>query len=286
MTATHQSRPRTIRNLIIFTIVVLASGWLGYALDRALNSPPEERLGLLLWLVLPLLTALLLRTFGGDGWRDFGLRPNLRGNLRWYAVSLLIYPLVALVVLGIGALLGLVTAPDFSFSVLLALVAGGLAGAFIKNIFEEFAWRGYLAPKVSSLGLNAYVGYALVGLIWGCWHIPYWLFMLDRAQLAASTTQSLATFVPFAIINLIAASIVYGELRQRTNSVWPAVLMHAVGNALVDVLAVSSLIRILPGTDWLVSPAHQSVLTLIIFVVIGVGLHRARVNRPGAASPN
>lgn len=277
------TRSRTVRNLTIFAVVVLASGWLGYGLDRAMNNPPDQPLGMLLWLVLPLLTALLLRAFGGDGWHDFGLRPNLRGSLPWYAASLLIYPLSAAVVLALGGLLGLVSAPNFSFSLLLTVFAGGLIGSFFKNIFEEFAWRGYLAPKAHTLGLNAYVEHALVGLVWGAWHIPYLLFLLDRSIIAATTTQSLATFIPLAIANLVTASIVYGELRLLTNSVWPPLLLHTVGNALVDVLVVQGFVQLVPGSDWLVSPGHQSILTLIVFALIGVGLHRARVRRERAA---
>jgi len=157
-------RKRTARNLVIFTVVVLASGWLGYGLDRLMNNPPEQQLGLLLWLITPLITVLLLRAFAGDGWKDFGLRPALKRNAIWYVASLLIYPLVAVLVLAIGGILGLVTAPNFSLNLLLSVFAGGLIASFIKNIFEEFAWRGYLAPKVYSLGLNAYVGHAIVGL--------------------------------------------------------------------------------------------------------------------------
>lgn len=206
-----------------------------------------------------------LHTFAGDGWKDIGLRPSLKGNLIWYAVSLLIYPLVAVLILTLGGVLGLVTAPNFSLSLLLAVFAAGLIAAFIKNIFEEFAWRGYLAPKVYSLGLNAYLGHTIVGLVWGCWHIPYLLFMLDRTVIHATTTQSMASFIPLATANLIAASMVYGELRLLTNSIWAAILLHTIGNALVDVLIVQGFVSIVPGTDFLVSPGHQSLLTMSVF---------------------
>ncbi|MDQ3250655.1 MAG: CPBP family intramembrane metalloprotease [Chloroflexota bacterium] len=273
-------RKRTVRNLMIFSAVVLACGWLGVGLDRWMDNPPgQPGLGSLLWLIAPLLTALLLRAFAGDGWQDFGLRPALQGNAIWYAVSLLMYPLVAVLVLAIGGVLGLVTAPNFSFSLLLSVFTGGLIAAFVKNIFEEFAWRGYLAPKVYSLGLNAYVGHAIVGLGWGCWHIPYLLFLLDRTLIQATTTQSLATFIPLAIANLIAASIVYGEIRLLTDSVWPPLLLHTVGNALVDVLVVQGFVRIVPGTDFLVSPGHQSLLTMGVFALLGIGLHQLRIRK-------
>lgn len=244
-----------------------------------MNNPPGQSLGLLLWLILPLITALLLRTFAGDGWADFGLWPALQGNIRWYGVTLLIYPLAAGVVLAIGGLLGFVTAPTFSLSLLLAVFAGGLIPSFVKNIFEEFAWRGYLAPKVYALGLDGYLGHALVGLVWGCWHIPYLLFMLDRTVIQATTTQPMTTFIPMAILNLMTASIVYGEIRLLTHSVWPPVLLHTVGNALVDVLVVQGFFQIMPGTDFLVSPGHQSWLTMIVFALIGVGLHQLRLRQ-------
>lgn len=275
----NPERKRTVRNLLIFTVVVLTSGWLGYGLDRLMNNPPDQSFGLLLWLIAPLITALLLRAFAGDGWKDFGLWPSLQGNLVWYMTSLLIYPVVAVVVLAIGGGLGLVTAPNFSFGLLFSAFAGGLMPAFIKNIFEEFAWRGYLAPKVNSLGLNAYIGHTVVGMIWGCWHIPYLLFLLDRALIQATTTQTMLTFIPLGIVNLIAAAMVYGEIRLLTNSVWPPLILHTVGNALVDVLVVQGFVRLAPGSDWLVSPGHQSVLTMAVFAVMGIGLHQFRLRQ-------
>lgn len=285
MKSQNAEHKRTLRNLVVFTVMVLASGWLGYGLDRLMNNPPDQPLGMLLWLVLPLITALLLRAFAGDGWQDFGLRPAFKSNAIWYAASLLIYPLMTGVAVAIGGGLGLVTLPNFSLSLLLAVFAGGLISSFVKNIFEEFAWRGYLAPKVYSLGLNTYVGHMLVGLIWGAWHIPYLLFLLDPAALKAATTQSMATFIPLSIANLIAASIVYGEIRLLTSSVWPAVLLHTIGNAFVDALIVQGFVQLVPGTDLLVSPGHQSFLTLGLFALLGIGLHQFRIRRQPIVKP-
>lgn len=281
MTANPQNRgnKRTIRNLAIFAVVVLASGWLGYGLDRLMNNPPSQQLGLLLFLIAPLGTALLLRAFAGDGWKDFGLWPAFKGNGAWYAVSLLIYPLGAAFVLGIGGALGLVTFPNFSLGLLLPVFAMGLLPSFVKNIFEEFAWRGYLAPKINSLGLNDYAGYVIVGLIWSGWHIPYWLFYLGNVQIQASTAQDLATFVPAAMMGIITASIAYNEIRLLTNSVWPALLMHTVGNALIDVLVVQGFIKIATGMGFLVSPTHQSLLTMVFFLLAGIWLRRQRARK-------
>jgi membrane protease YdiL (CAAX protease family) len=279
MDSQHQNNKGMVRNLAIFAVVVLASGWLGYGLDRLMNSPPTQSLGMLLWLIAPLVTSLLLRAFAGDGWKDFGLRPAFKGNIIWYGVSLLIYPLVAVLVLTIGGLLGLVTFPNFSLSLLLSVFAMGLIPSFIKNIFEEFAWRGYLTPKIQSLALNAYVGHVIVGLIWGGWHIPYWLFVLGRPQIQASAGQDLAAFIPMAILNISVASIAYGEIRLLTHSVWPPVIMHTVGNALIDVLIARGLIHIAMGMEFLVSPLQSSLLTLVFFLLAGIWLHQRRVSK-------
>jgi membrane protease YdiL (CAAX protease family) len=145
----------------------------------------------------------------------------------------------------------------------------------IKNIFEEGAWRGYLAPKVYSLGLNDYVGHIIVGLIWGAWHLPYYLFFLDQAYLQEFTTLNLWIYIPLVMIVYIAWAIVFGEIRLLTNSVWPALLMHAVEDALLLQLFEASLIQIVPGTDWLISPMNGLVM-VFLFLALGIGLHQWR----------
>jgi hypothetical protein len=233
---------------------------------------------MLLWIITPLGATLLLRTFAGDGWRDFGIKPNLRGNGAWYLVAILVYPVLTAAVLLVGAALGFVMFPDFSsntLGLLLQAVGLGLLPQFIKNIFEEAPWRGYLAPKVYSLGLNDFVGHAIVGLVWGAWHIPYYLFFLDRAILSNFTTLDLAVYIPLAIGVMISWAVVYGEIRLLTNSFWPAVLMHMVEDAFLIQLFLGNHIRILPGTDWLVSPMN-GLLMCLFFIALGVGLHRLR----------
>ena len=107
MELSTQERRRTIRNLVIFTVVALGCGFVGFALDRL--SPPQDPmqgLGALIWLVSPLAANLILRLVGGDGWKDFGIRPNLRSGWMWYPVALLIAPLVTLAALLLGAVVG------------------------------------------------------------------------------------------------------------------------------------------------------------------------------------
>ena len=276
-----QGSKTTVRNLAIFTVLILASGWVGHGLDVLLRSPASESPGMLLWIVTPLVVTLLLRAFGGDGWKDFGIKPNFKENWAWYTVAILVFPVLTALVLLVGSGLGWIQFPNLSansLGVLLQAFALGLVPQFIKNILEEAPWRGHLAPKVYSLGLPDFAGHALVGLVWGAWHIPYYLFFLDRAVLSNFTTLDVAVYIPLAIGVMMSWAIVYGEIRLLTNSFWPAVVMHMVEDAFLVELFTGNHIQIQPGTDWLVSPMN-GLLMAFFFIALGVGLRQIRKRR-------
>jgi membrane protease YdiL (CAAX protease family) len=274
-----------MRNLIAFIVVALAAGWLGHGLDLLMGIGAGESLGMLLWLVAPAMAALLLRAFAGDGWGDAGFRLNLRGNVVWYVVALVIYPALGLSALAIGAALGRISAPGLS-----AGTAGPIAWAVasaalpqvLKNVFEEAAWRGYLAPRVYALGLTGYLGHTIVGLVWGLWHVPYYLFFLDRSILRDFTTLPPGAFIAQAIAVMVVWAVVYGEIWLLTRSIWPAVLMHSVEDAFLNQLVTQKHITtIAPGSDWLVSPVN-GLISAVLFMAAGVALHRHRTRRPRA----
>lgn len=271
-------KKKTIRNLTVFTIAVLSIGWIGHRLDVILENPSSGSLGMLLWIVAPLGSCLLLRGFAGDGWKDFGVKFNFKGNLFGYSFAILIFPVVATLTLLIGSFSGSVLFPDFSpgaLGVFLQVFVLGLLPAFFKDIFEEFAWRGYLTPKVHSLNVNDYVGHLIVGLIWALWHIPYYLFFLDRLILGDYTTLNLGAFIPLALVTIVSYSLVFGEIRLLTNSIWPVVLMHAIEDAFVNPLIVEGFINIKPGMDLFFSPG-ASILAAAFFCAAGILLRRLR----------
>jgi membrane protease YdiL (CAAX protease family) len=263
-----QKHNRTVRNLIIFTILVLASGWLGRWVDALTGSTSSEGMGI--WIIAPLVISFLLRAFAGDGWRDLGIKPALKGNGVWYAVSILVYPLCATLILVIGLGPGMIS---FSTSATMGVFAQAFAALFVSqiltNIFEEFGFRGYLAPKMYTLPLNILVAHVLVGLIWGLWHIPY------LTAITPYTTESMFTLLPRFLLGTIAVSIVYGEIRLLTNSVWPAVLMQTAAGMFVGALMLDDFITISSG-GWLFTPVLEGGLMIVLFTVIGVGIYRRR----------
>lgn len=278
MGANDQARNRTVRNLVIFSAVVISCGWVGLWVESLLGSEAQG-IGQLIWIVTPLIFSFLLRAFGGDGWKDLGIRPSIGGNAFGYAVSLLVHPITATLVLAVGFGLGSVTFPGLSLNQVGVLLQGSvaaLAPMFLKNIFEEFAWRGYLAPKMYTLPMNTFVAHAVVGLIWASWHLPYYFIFLDRSALQAYTTLSMGALLPLVFIGSIALSVIYGEIRLLTHSVWPALLMHTIGNAFVNTLILGGFYRIANGMGFLVSPGLESVLSIVLFTLIGVGIHAVR----------
>jgi membrane protease YdiL (CAAX protease family) len=110
-----------------------------------------QSLGVLIWLISPLTANLLLRSLGKEGWKDFGIAPNLKSGWRWYLAALLIIPVISLIMIGLGVLAGVTDTTGFSkqgMSALISLLGLGIAGNLVKNLFEEFAWRGYLTPRL------------------------------------------------------------------------------------------------------------------------------------------
>jgi membrane protease YdiL (CAAX protease family) len=266
-----QTTNRTLRNLTIFTVLTLASGWLGRWVDGLSGQPPSlAGMGALIWLTGPFVVSLLLRAFAGDGWQDLGIRPAFRGHGLWYTTSILIYPLCATLVVGIGLAAGAVSfSSSASFGMFSQAFALLLVPQLLTNIPEEFGFRGYLAPKLYALPLHIFVAHVLVGLIWGLWHVPF------LSAITAYTTESLASLLPRFLLGTVAASIVYGEIRLLTNSVWPAVVMQTAGGAFIGSLMLDNLITI-SGGGWFFAPVLEGTLMIVLFTLIGFTIYLLR----------
>lgn len=268
------------RNLIIFSIITLAAGWIGVWVNTVVPSPnPQESLGILVFLFLPLLTVFVLRGFGGDGWKDFGLRLNLKGNGIWYALALLAYPVAIFLTLALGAVFGAVSFEGLraqGFGALLAAIGIGFAGSLVKNIGEEFAWRGYLTPRFKALGLENFTNHMLTGLIWGLWHVPYWLFLLGPDVINAYSSLGVTGFILMALVGIFPTALFMGELRLKTGSLWPAFLAHTVLNAINAPLVLGGFVTLRPGTALFFSPGNEGLIMMVIFWVLGLWMLKKR----------
>ncbi|WP_339239533.1 CPBP family intramembrane glutamic endopeptidase [Paenibacillus sp. FSL R5-0517] len=267
------SAARIKLSLLVFMVVVLASGWIGVWVDTMMpEQPAENSLGMGLWLILPLLMMLLLRIVNRD-WKDIGVRFKLEGNLKWYGAALLIYPVVMVIVVGLAFLFNSARAADVELNTLLPLIGVSIAGSFMKNIFEEFAWRGYLTPKLIELKLNDWALYFVSGLIWALWHAAYYMVFLPETYFENTTRLN---FMILGCVLMIAWSIMYVEIYRLTESVWPCVIMHAVEDGVPTLLvSVAGIITLTQAGEFWFSPT-TGIVTTVLFVGFGLFLRSIR----------
>lgn len=261
----QSDRQQVVRRSVAFTVLVTILAWLGPVLG---GDPVTPGLGFLVWGSAPLVACLIIRAITRD-WKDLGIKPALRNNGRWYLISLLAYPVAIALVVGLGTLFGASSIRDFSVSAFLQAMLPAAVIYLVFAIFEEFGWRGYLAPKLYSLGLNPLLAHALVGVIWASWHFPY------IRELSTYTTESLAVYLLRFIIGCIAFTLTYGEIRIRTQSVWPAVLMHWIGNTIANPL-LAGFLTLTPGLEFLGSFGVDGLLMIVLFGGLGLALLRSR----------
>lgn len=257
------------RNIIIFIVVVLLCGWFGVLVDKLIPEQPQgDTLGMGIWLISPLLVTILLRSFAGDGWRDIGLLPNFKGNLKWYVIALFIYPAVTTLVLLISYIFNWMDFSAFNLSTVLSVFLSGLLIQFVKNFFEESVWRGYLTSKLSNLKLNDFWLYLIVGGVWGAWHIPYFLVFLSESDIISVLPVNRWLFTIIGIVTMICWTVMYTEIYLMTRSIWPLVLMHMTEDALVNPLILDGYIKLAQGKEFLVSPS-AGILTTCLYLVVG-----------------
>jgi membrane protease YdiL (CAAX protease family) len=258
-------RKKTIRYIVIFSVLVNVVAWIGPLLG---GDPTSPGLGFLIWATAPILVSVLMRAVTRD-WSDLGARPAIRKNVRWYLVSLLAYPVAIALALLIGSLISASSISQFSMGSFIQAALPAMVIFFFFALFEEVGWRGYLAPKMYSLGINVYVAHALVAVVWASWHLPF------IRELSTYTTEGLATYIPRLFLGAFAFSIVYGEIRMITATFWPAVLMHWVGNSIANPLVAGS-VSFSAGKEYLGSVGVDGLFMIAFFGLLGVAIHRWR----------
>jgi len=263
------SKRRTVRSIALFAVLVDGLGWIGRLLG---GNPAEPGIGFLLWGAAPLLACVVLRLCAGDGWSDLGIRPRFRPNAWWYVLSIIAYPAMMLSVVALGVLVGWTTLSGFSAGAFVDAIAMAVVPYLVFAILEEFGWRGYLVPRLATLGLNFMLAHVIVGVIWASWHLPF------IAEISHHTTEGLSVFLPRFYLGCISGAIMYGEIRAITGSVWPAVIMHWAGNAVANPL-MSEFARLTPGREVLGSPGVDGLLILMASAAIGLAVHRWKAPR-------
>jgi len=269
---------KTLRNIYIFVLVSSACGWLGLLFDKLIEpSTNEQSLGMGIWLIFPLLTTLLLRLFAGDGWKDIGFGLQIKGNIKWYVASLIIFPLVTALIVRMGMMFDWVSITGFRTQAYLTVFGIALAGGLVKNFFEESVFRGYLTAKLLTTRINDIWLYLIVGGVWGFWHLPYYLFFLPEADMYTVLPVGRFAFAIVSAFTMICWSAMFVELYRLTRSIWSVVLLHTIEDSVVNHLIIDGHIIILSGKEIWVSPI-VGILPSLLYIGVGILLRYYRIN--------
>lgn len=134
-------------------------------------------------------------------------------------------------VLAIADNVGLKGLPVFaSFTLgILFMATGGVIQNLSMTLGEEIGWRGLLLPELAKR--MSFTKASLVsGLIWAAWHCPLLLFADYNARTNRWYALSCAT------ITCISVSFILAWFRLKSESVWPAALLHASHNLFVPII--------------------------------------------------
>jgi membrane protease YdiL (CAAX protease family) len=172
-----------------------------------------------------------------------------RVGARWYAVALLIGPLVMA-----GTVFGLsLVSPEFRPDIVtaadkLSIVVSGMALGLMVGFFEELGWTGFALPRLR-LRYSLVATGLVMGLLWGAWHFPMFAGTTDpKGLVPAALVVGIFLFgwlPPYRVLMV--------WVYDRTESLLVAILMHAPISATAYVLASearSSAALVIPVLVW------------------------------------
>lgn len=197
--------------------------------------PPEKWLNFVMFMpLLGVLLMLLVVTrdgYSAKGWAGLGLH---RLGLSGWGLALLAPLFILLLSYGIVWSLGIATLNVSTetgslFGVILNAMIDGLVVSTIFGLGEEIGWRGYLLPRLLSLGPTRAM--LLSGLLHGIWHFPM-IFLTP----AYHSEGNRLIVIPLFVLLITVGGVLYGYLRLTTNSLWPVALFHGAWNTVWTVL--------------------------------------------------
>jgi len=264
-----------LTRLVVFSVVTLGSGWIGLLVNNALGIPHSmQSLGTLIWIMTPVLAGAVMALSDPSLRRSY-VASWLPGRLRAYGVALAAFPLSFAVAIAVGWAAGWLTPTGLgAFG---GVVAANVVGTVLKNVAEEGAWRGYLAPALISRKLSDPWVWLISGMIWSLWHIPYYGWLLDESLTRSVYDVPPIVYALMTVPIMICWAPLFTELRVLSGSIWPGLIAHSIANLSQIPLSKGGL-PITPGWELLVSPL-VGVIPNAIILAAGLGLWARRTGR-------
>lgn len=230
-----QRRALSATAIVSFFVLAFAWSWgIGFAASQIKTQSVALSEGLLMLSGFgPSVAALVVvvRVSGGAGLRQWlarCLKPRV--GWRWFVLAFLAPLAVMVCALAMHAATGgTVETPPAARHIPLAIVNFALVLLIGGPLGEEFGWRGYAMPALAAR-MSWRAASLIIGVVWGLWHLPLF-FMAGTAQSQMS--------IPVFLLNILAGSVLFGWLWQRTQgSVLPALVLHTSLNAWAGMLII------------------------------------------------
>lgn len=214
-----------ITRIILFGLLTAGISWIPWILLTATHTDISKGSGALVFALAasgPSLAAFVL-------WlaRPGRVAARARPRLSWVLLAVAagaVSPAAAALILDPGRIASHASATVAS--------VGGVLGAIAYTLIsgplsEEFGWRGYLQPRLRLITRNPLTTTAIMGAIWGCWHLP--LFFLPGT---GQHDEGLLTYAGLCFFgSLFALSFIALFLVERLRGgVVAAILLHAAWN--------------------------------------------------------
>lgn len=270
------------RPLLTYSVLTFAISWGGMFIAATLGGIPanEEQSAMLLvfsyiaMLIGPSLGGLLLTGVidGKVGFRELASRlSNWRLGARWYAIAILVTPLLivatllALSLTSSDFLPRLFTEEDKAFLLQFSFVAGIMVG-----VFEELGWTGFVLPKVR-LHFSTIKSGIIIGLLYAVWNFPV-VFWVSTATGTAGSLP-MVIFMPAVLFTwLPACRVLMVWVYEHTESLLLIMLMHASLIAFWRIFTPLSLTGITLVTFYLV-------FTAAVWIIDAVALQQKTLPR-------
>ncbi len=232
------------RKVTIFLILTICFSALSYIpILRAGTVGVQGGLFVFTLMWSPGLAAILTQLIANRSLRGMGWR---LGPARWLGIAYILPILYALPVYAFTWLTGLGIFPnpsriarlakEYSTTNTTTLVAIfvlfsltlDMVGPLLSALGEEIGWRGLFVPELAKT--TSFTKTALIsGIVWAAWHMPG-IFLADLNDTGIPNLYAAAMFA----ILIIALSFPFAWLTLKSGSLWPAVLLHAFHNQIVQ----------------------------------------------------
>ena len=291
-----ENKKQDLKRALIYVLITFGLTWV-YCLTvvypiahgESLSGIPSilTQLVVAAAMFFPAVGVLLTRLITKEGFKDAWLRPQIKGNVRYYllawfgpavltfAGSTLYFLLVPgsfdsscgymrLTMEAAGMPYEAQAVPMSMLMLIQCVQAVFLAPAlnFVTCFGEEWGWRGYLLPKVSK-HFATIPTLLITGIIWGLWHAPltiighnyglgYWGFPFTGIGMMCIFCITLGIFMSYVTL--------------KTQSCIPAILAHGAING----IAAIGIYFTFDGGNAFVGPAPTGIIGMIPFIIVAI----------------